>query len=344
MKEVITIKTLTIIGNGFDLGHELPTRFDNFIDSNPELYKEKYAIFRNGNNSWNEIECRYKDLLSDKILERNWVDIAEEVERIVGEYGVTEYGEVNFFGYESEAWDDEFNEIMGMIKLLEEFEKDFQNYLKEACNDEEIMKIKPRCAISEILHNSDTIISFNYTHTIELVYGINSIFHIHGDIDDSIAIGSGSLDELKESLVDAEYPTIKMFTPNKYGLEERLFYYEEDGDGNRVERHCIKCFFDKVTEAASDKETEVLSLLDKKSKDSLISRKQIIEMLQAEHYDKVYIIGHSLAEADYTVFDAINKDAEVTCSFFNEIDRLDKEDQLRILKLKHKYIQDSELY
>ena len=31
------MKTLLLIGNGFDLGHGLPTRFDDFIDSNPYL-------------------------------------------------------------------------------------------------------------------------------------------------------------------------------------------------------------------------------------------------------------------------------------------------------------------
>lgn len=35
---------------------------------------------------------------------------------------------------------------------------------------------------------------------------------------------------------------------------------------------------------------------------------------------------------------------EVTCSFFSKIDCLDKEEQLRMLKLKYKYVEDSELY
>ena len=36
---------LVIIGNGFDLGHNLPTQFKNFIESN-EKYLQKYKIFK----------------------------------------------------------------------------------------------------------------------------------------------------------------------------------------------------------------------------------------------------------------------------------------------------------
>ena len=44
----------------------------------------------------------------------------------------------------------------------------------------------------------------------------------------------------------------------------------------------------------------------------------MIATLGEEHYDRVYIIGHSLGEADYSVFDAINKDAEVVCFYYSE--------------------------
>lgn len=340
----MNIKTLTIIGNGFDLGHDLPTRFDNFINSNPALYKSKYDIFCNGKNSWNDIENKYQKLLCHVMEQRSWLDITEEVEQIIRDYGFTEYGEVDYYGYVSEAWDDEINNITNLIQLLEEFEQDFQNYLKVACNDKAILDAKPRYNISEILHRSDTIISFNYTHTVELLYGIENIFHIHGDVDDCIAIGCGTLDRIKESLIDAEYPTMKKFTPDKHGLSEMMFYYEEDMDGNRVENHFIKGFFDDVVASVEDKESEIFSLLDRKSKDSLSFRKKIINMLKGQHYDKVYIIGHSIGNADFSVFDAINKDAIVTCSYFDENDFVDKDDALRKLQLEHQYIRDSELY
>lgn len=38
------MKILTIIGNGFDLGHLLPTSFDSFIQSNNDYNKYDFLI------------------------------------------------------------------------------------------------------------------------------------------------------------------------------------------------------------------------------------------------------------------------------------------------------------
>lgn len=51
------MKTLVIIGNGFDLGHFLPTRISNFIHSN-KYFSKKYEIFKG--TDWNEVESNYK--------------------------------------------------------------------------------------------------------------------------------------------------------------------------------------------------------------------------------------------------------------------------------------------
>ena len=122
------MKVLTIIGNGLDLGHGLPTRFDNFVDSNSTFYKSKYDVFRDGNNSWNSIENKYQQLLQEVMSKRCWLEVSEEVERIIQDYGLTEYGEVDYYCYESEAWNNEFDRIENLVHLLEEFEKDFQDY------------------------------------------------------------------------------------------------------------------------------------------------------------------------------------------------------------------------
>lgn len=70
--------------------------------------------------------------------------------------------------------------------------------------------------------------------------------------------------------------------------------------------------------SATKREAEVFSLWDAKNKDALTSRISAIDSLGKEHYDRVYIIGHSLGDADYSVFDAINKDTEVICFYYYE--------------------------
>lgn len=310
------MKILAIIGNGFDLGHDLPTRFDDFIHSNYNIFKTKYGVFSDGDNCWNEIEDKYAELLCEIIGEREDFDVIEEVDNIIQDYGFTEYGEVNYFCYTSDAFNDENKKIAFYIDLLNQFENDFQKYLCSFRTDDCV----PYSMIKDILLSSNKIINFNYTKTLEEVYGIEDIVHIHGSIDDTIAIGCGSLEEAKTTAIDDRYPTIEMFSKDKHGLQEIMVYYEYDDDGNRFENHFIKSFFDEVSAKVSENEEETYKLIDAKSKSTLELRKKVIQDLRKEHYDLVYIIGHSLGDADKEVFDSINKDAKFIYFYHGNIE------------------------
>lgn len=91
------MKTLLIIGNGFDLGHNLPTRFDDFINSNFDILSKKYSEFRDENNNWSDVESKYKQLLCQVMRDRRWTDITEEVDDIIQGYGFNKYGEVDYY-------------------------------------------------------------------------------------------------------------------------------------------------------------------------------------------------------------------------------------------------------
>ena len=63
--------------------------------------------------------------------------------------------------------------------------------------------------------------------------------------------------------------------------------------------------------------------------------------LRSEHYDRVYIIGHSLGEADYAVLDAINKDAKVIYFYHSENECSERLRLLRDFKLEFEMIKDT---
>lgn len=338
------MKILTIIGNGFDLGHRLPTSFDEFIQSNLPLFSEKYSIFRSEDGTWNMLESLYGEQLCDILSNRSWHDITEIVDEIINDYGLTEYGEVNYFNYSSNVFEDEYNSIQYRISLLSEFEKDFQQYLCDKCGDNILANLKIFDSILHILTSSARIISFNYTKTIEIAYNIFNVDHIHGRVDTSIAIGSGTLDDAKESLIDVDYPTIDKFSRDKYGLQELSGYYDYDDEGNRYPNVFIEQFFNEVSASAIERETDVFNLLDVKNKNTMSSRIQVIDTLHREHYDKVYIIGHALGLADYSVFDAINKDAEVVCFYHSQDETAAMEKTLKNWGLRHILVSDSEIY
>ena len=338
------MKTLTIIGNGFDLGHGLPTNFDKFINSNLPIFPEKYATFKGGDGTWKTVEALYGEQLCEILAKRSWHDITEVVEQIIRDYGLNEYGEVDYFNYSSDVFEDECQAIKFRIDLLADFEKDFQQYLREKCNDDVLTKIKTFDSIRQVLESSSQIITFNYTNTIEIAYHVKNVYHIHGTVDTSIALGSDTLDKAKESLIDAEYPTIDKFGRDKYGLQELAGYYDYDDEGNRYPKVFIERFFNEVTASAMEREKEVFDLLDAKNKDALSSRVKAIDRLRVEYYDRVYIIGHSLGEADYSIFNAINKDAEVICFFYSSDEKEHMAKILGELGLKYTLKPNGEIY
>ena len=61
-----------------------------------------------------------------------------------------------------------------------------------------------------------------------------------------------------------------------------------------------------------------------KSKDYLDERNEIIRSLKREHYDEVHILGHSLGEADWSIFSALNA-AKIICYYHDEKDYENKQ-------------------
>lgn len=307
------MKSLTIIGNGFDLGHNLPTRFYDFIQSNSS-FQEKYQIFKGKN--WNELESNYKELLSDIMMERTYVDIEEELDEIINIYGYDEYGFIDYVPIPSDKYTKEIKKIEHLITLLSEFEKDFLSYLVANCNKNKLRNIKPRSKISKILKSSSDIINFNYTHVIEEVYHIKNIEHIHGSlIKRKIAIGTDAVEELKESLVEFTYPTERP-CENKYDFQERMKYYVEDMEGQLHENESIKSIFYEIGQNIKQNERQLFELINKKNKETLSSRQQIKDKLKKEKYDSVFMLGHSLGEVDMSIFKQINKDAKIYCYYY----------------------------
>lgn len=306
------MKSIVIIGNGFDLGHDLPTRIYDFIQSNCK-FQEKYQIFKGIN--WNDLELNYKYLLFDVMTNRTGVSIEDEFSEILGVYGHDEYGFIDYVPFSSDMYIDEINKLESLITLLTDFEKDFSVYLQKNCNKIKLQSINPRREISQILKSSSFIINFNYTQVIEEVYQIKHVNHIHGSlIEDNIAIGTDAIDELKESLVDFTYPT-ELPCKDKYDLQARMTYYVEDMDGDLHEDNSIKSLFYKIGHNIKQNELQLFELIDKKNKETLSSRQNIKNKLKNKEYDTVFILGHSLGEADMSVFQHINRDAKIYCYY-----------------------------
>lgn len=162
--EVMNTKSkLFVIGNGFDLAHKLPTGF------NPDFKRitKKYEY----ENFW-------------EIYQTKKIDIWADFENLLA-YPDFNSLESIFVGYEPKYLSDRESDrdsiitqadINGRLKdALYEFANNAENFLNN---------IKKQVLIERIIDINGYYVSFNYTHTLEKIYGIPEyrVLHIHGEV------------------------------------------------------------------------------------------------------------------------------------------------------------------
>lgn len=163
---------LYIIGNGFDLAHGLPVRFDPDFRGFAERYGQE--------SFWNLYQTRQDEIWSDfeNLLGYPDFDSLEEI----------------FDGYAPDYLSDRESDRDGMIVQVA-----VNGQLKEALtvfadHAEQYMRTytMPIKSIDDLLDRESYYLSFNYTHTLEYIYGIpaQNVLHIHGEAGrDNMALG-----------------------------------------------------------------------------------------------------------------------------------------------------------
>ena len=340
------MKRLVIIENGFDLGHGLKTRFSDFIASN-EIYPKRYKKLKRQDEEpdWNNVEDNFKYLLIKIMGDRIPIYLSEELENKIDEFGFDEYGDINYFPQDkSDNFDDEFNEILDDVDLLNDFEQEFLVYMNKECAPSQLRKLKPAKRIVEILQNTDLVISFNYTKLVEELYHFDNVIHIHGALENKdIFIGTELLQVYKKSVIDDTYPT-DIPCKNKYDFQEKQKYYMYDGEGNDYLNQSYIDTFNNIKESNTLKENDIFDLLDKKNKETLPLRKSVKERLKKEKYDEIYVLGHSLGDADFKVLNCINKDAKFYCFYYGDKPNEVMKSTLKRLGVNAEIISNGDLY
>ncbi len=210
-------KKILILGNGFDLAHDFPTRYGDFLERCKTRSFQK-MLPQIKNNIWIEY---FKEIYDENgIKEENWVDFESEMsiiirfidkssENLLREYDTLFPGTKHI---ESEKKDDyekmkKFDENLFKICKAENhrkfippnakyyFKMPIKNLRKRCFEDLERLiyaleqylievaekKDADKLSIIENIH-PDYIINFNYTHTYERLYNDKiPVFHIHGE-------------------------------------------------------------------------------------------------------------------------------------------------------------------
>lgn len=183
---------LFIIGNGFDIAHGLPSKYDNFR----EYLDQEYWDFLI------ELEKLYDCKPNGKKWSKEWLwqDFEKNLSAI-NDTAVIEWGasiDMGLGGGDIDVFDpleDYFNDMYSYIESL-------RSYLKQWVEQIELKTEKRTKRID--CRTEDLYLSFNYTLLLEKIYGIENeqILHIHGSIDQENEfppdIGHGDIYKIKE--------------------------------------------------------------------------------------------------------------------------------------------------
>lgn len=188
MKELNTKSKLFIIGNGFDLAHNLPTNFDPDFKRITKKYEYE--------NFW-------------EIYQTKNIDIWADFENLLA-YPDFNSLESIFVGYEPKYLSDRESDRDSIIT-----QADINGRLKDALyefanNAEKFLNnIKKQVLIERIIDINGYYVSFNYTHTLEKIYGIPEyrVLHIHG--------------EAGKKNLELGYPK-GSFSPEKYVYDQKM--------------------------------------------------------------------------------------------------------------------------
>lgn len=184
------MRTLYVIGNGFDRHHDINCSYDDFRrwleEHHPDLFNKMEEIYGWCDGDW----------WSDFENNLGKVDVMEYAQRIAFENPV-DLASDHCDSMWNDAQIEVENQMTELYQSLQEFFEEWVAQLKEP-NPEKKIFINSRDAI---------FLNFNYTRTLEDLYGIrpDRILHVHGEADrnDKLIIGHG----LTEDDLRAKYPT-----------------------------------------------------------------------------------------------------------------------------------------
>lgn len=260
---------LFIIGNGFDIAHNIKSRYEDFrlylISLLKNITGKKYEDY-DFTDSSDIININYfrspeNDLLTilyflscaerSNSFNYNSKEIEwKNIEKSVGEFS---YDEFSWIYIDESDRDKEYranwiNEDMfsPYIEVLTEIPKYFEEWVKQV----DISHASVLKSINDYFDSNTKFICFNYTSTLEKIYNVNkeSICYIHGNIDrkQSIFFGHGNhytYDDYIESISNPNYFSVAegytvindiLRKPVEYIINNNLDFFETLKDIKQV--------------------------------------------------------------------------------------------------------------
>lgn len=243
------LKQLFIIGNGFDLAHKLPTKYQDFYNflKRPEAADDEKILLDvlidhigDALNPYNELDHKFY-----------W----ENFESLLGEADFQQ--DMPFSSsYDDKSDDDpdyQAQQLLPQFEVLRSSKGLLSEIFERWISTIDVNQAKPDNQFAKYIRkNQSTFLSFNYTMTLEYLYDEWQVMHIHGKVGDgNIMVGHGNPFRQLESHKISEVPlplTASMVDIEEYcnqlTISDELYNaWHKDVPGN-IERH--KGYFESL--------------------------------------------------------------------------------------------------
>ncbi len=262
---------LFILGNGFDISHNIPSKYSDFykylINNRTDILEsmEKFYSIESESELWSDFETSLEqDIIYDAIVD------------IIGD---------NSPNLSSDEFSDGdwYDAQIYVEQECEELLYNVRSGFEEWINSLDISKIKKTYKLDQ----SDHYITFNYTETLELAYGIplDKVLHIHNKVGEELIFGHGKKSEnfnVRQAL---------------YGNEDAYLSFDEYGNLESEEvghekfaENAVCDFYDmmrKPTERIIEENSEYFKDL--------------------KNINEIVILGHSYNQIDLPYFKRISE-------------------------------------
>lgn len=273
------MKVLYIIGNGFDLHHNLPTQYSDFSD----YLKKKNIELYNALEHCCKFDYKWRDF-EDKLSTFSIKGLVDYNKEFINGDGV-EYPLSAILEQAKEKLEYLPNELNNWI--IETIEYPVKNEIENTIDFQE----------------NALFLTFNYTKTLEEVYGIRNVWHIHN-----------SPTEIINNRYDA-FPDEKKLSDIVVGYDENKVFSVPD--------------FEFENQICGTNFEDVFSWLQKPTSSIISINKQKFNAYKS--VEKVIILGHSLGDCDIPYFQEIEKrilsNAIFEISFYSDKEKKDLQKQ-----------------
>lgn len=250
------MKKLFVLGNGFDLAHKVKSKYSDF---------KKYLITK---YNIDEYDKDYDFSLPSYSTNYRHLEIYDEKE-----FAILFLRLINDCSDDIKTWKN-FEKCLGKINWFKifdnvfplvdenddysfrdtvEFYADYANSLAESCHilkllfykwviSLDVTYINSICKLKNLFDSNDLFFTFNYTSTLENVYKVSNVCHIHGCaslFNNNLIVGHGSQDctsfyNDREEYVEANDSFKKIFNYFKKGCDkcfnENIGFFEKIKD------------------------------------------------------------------------------------------------------------------